>query len=140
VEIPHWIHSIGFIILIFACAYVVLKLFQELLKFIRVIRTGYLVQGRIIGYEEDSSGDGTTYPAIITYTTIEGEKITGTSISSNGEKPTIGKEVWIVYDPNNPSYFYLQKSSVSTLIALNIGIVMFGVGMILLIVEMYKIS
>ncbi len=128
---------IVFLILIIGCACAVIYSIRELLTFIRVKKSGHLVQGKIIDFTEDRSGEGVTYPGVVSYTTISGEKVIATSKSSSGIKPSIGKEVWVVYSSSNPSHFYFQRSNVPFLMVS--FILMFGVAMILLIVELCKV-
>ena len=127
---------LGDILLIAACIYAVIICTQELLKYVRIKRAGRLVEGEIIGYEKKID-DGITYPAIVTYTTFEGQKITATSGTSSSIKPSIGKRVWIVYDSSDPTTFYFQKSSVPYISV--VFIISFGGAGIFVIVELLKV-
>jgi Protein of unknown function (DUF3592) len=126
-----------FIILIAACAYAVIKCIQELLTYIRIKKSGHLVKGEIIDFNEQNSDGDVFYPAVVSYTTIHGQKITATSRTASSVKPSIGKEVWVFYSPSDPSHFYFHKSHIPYISTL--AIISFGTGIILLSLELFKI-
>ena len=136
-EVSPLFQIICFLFFIVCCAFVVFKSITQLLTFIRVKKSGHTVQAEIIDFKEDTSGDSTTYPAVVSYTTIEGEKIIATSRSSSNARPPVGKKVWIIYSPADSSHFYFQRSAVPYL--MTFSILGFGAGMVLMMVELFKL-
>jgi hypothetical protein len=65
------------------------------------------VQAEINDFKEVAgSGGGITYAAIVSYTTVEGEKIIATAKISTGSRPSVGKEVWIIHSPGSLTLLY----------------------------------
>jgi hypothetical protein len=102
------------------CAGVVVKSIRQIWKFIRMTRSGERALATITDFKEQKSDDGVTYPAIVSFTTQTGQKITANSKHSFGFKPTVGKEVWIVYSIDDPTDFFFLKSVVPFFNALTI--------------------
>lgn len=94
------------------------------------------MQGTIIDFKEDKSRDGISYPAIVSYTTISGDKVIATSKTSSNVKPRIGKIVSIIYSPTNPSEFYFLPSTLP--ITMGFSILSFGAGGILSIMQLIR--
>ena len=136
-EFEPWYYIGGSIILTagFVCAFFLTL--REWRTYLRIRKTGHLVKGKIVGFKEDKSGDGVSYPAEVDYKTLADERIIATAQHSTGVKPTIGNEVWVVYNPDDPSHFYLQNSDLH--IVLPVVVIAFGVGVIMSIVGFFEL-
>lgn len=131
------IQVIFYIVLISLFIRAVIQSIRELFVFIHIKKTGKLVQAKIEDFKERRSGDGVTYPAVVSYKTNTGEKIIATSKTSSFMKPSIGKEVWVIYSSSDPSQFYFRNSMVPFFMIFIILIV--GSVSIFLIAQLFKI-
>lgn len=70
----------------------------------KLITEGVKTTGTIIAMKELPSSDGrTTFYAVVRFTTREGKEITfQSSVGSNYDGYSEGKEIWLVYPPENP--------------------------------------
>ncbi len=85
------------------------------------------VAGEIVAIKECSGKGNTTYGAIISYE-VDGIEYTIEGLSCTAWKPTIGKEIKIVYDPEDPQYgFNPREALLVPIIAITVSALSFVV-------------
>jgi hypothetical protein len=75
---------------------------------LRSLRAGGRARGRVVANEEEwgrmGSGPGRMFHfPVVSFTTLNGEKLTFRSTTGEGRPKAVGSEVTVLYDPENPS-------------------------------------
>jgi hypothetical protein len=82
----------------------------------RLLKTGVLAEGTVVGAEEHTStADGITstrYSPVVQFTTVDGRKVEFTSAVGWGNEPNVGGFVNVRYLPNDPEQAEIDRATI----------------------------
>jgi|GEM_PF-3304200 len=94
---------IGLLIVVVIFKAVLMPLYKDLMILIKLKRNGEFSIGHIVGFEEKEDPDGKTqYAKVIRFETDSRVLVVFKSKELFYVKPSVGKTIKVLYDPNNP--------------------------------------
>jgi Protein of unknown function (DUF3592) len=77
----------------------------------RLLQNGAMAQGTVVGAEEDTDEDGTTYNPVVRFTTADGRMLEFTSVVGYSRKPDVGGAVDVRYLPDDPEQAEIDRAT-----------------------------
>ncbi|RYY49096.1 MAG: hypothetical protein EOO06_08195 [Chitinophagaceae bacterium] len=104
------IQIIGAMLLAAGSLFAFIKCIRRLVDYYEVWHGGRFTRALIVDYKETGSADDFHYLAVVKFFTKEGKPVVATAQDGNIVKPIINFEIPIIYNPLNPTHFYLQQA------------------------------